>query len=210
MCCVMSSKPYIACSVFHARSCCLAALIAGCVNNAPTQEKDTSREKTALPPTMVSYPNGAALVVDPSQCRVARVQEASVWTRHLEGCEGLLAAAIAPDSIAAIRLPKAIVSFSPEGTEAWRVTTPTAPTSLFAPTVTRDSLVVVAHDKQLVVAYRKGQEAWRVALSASESLTAPPVGNQTEGVLLLTLSGVRAIGADGSLRWTNRPSGEHP
>jgi hypothetical protein len=155
-------------------------------------------------PRIASYPSGGAFVGDPAACSVSRVHEETKWTRTLAGCEGGLEVAVALDSIAIARTAAVLVGFDPDGSEVWHVTpgAPPPPAVLAAPTVTRDSSVVIAISPDQVVSYRKGREAWRFVLPPNDALVAAPLANQTEGVLLLTRRGVRAIGADGMVRWS--------
>jgi hypothetical protein len=154
---------------------------------------------------LASYPNGGALVADPTTCNVSRVHETVRWTRNVSPCDQTLEVAVALDSTAVVRSPAMLIGYDVDGNETWRLPAsqplPNAPLSGVA--VTKDSVVVVAESAQLVVAYRKGKEVWRFVLPASDPIVATPIGNQTEGVLVASARGVRSLGADGSLRWAS-------
>jgi hypothetical protein len=175
--------------------------------SAPASAGIVPAAKRTSAPHVGTYPNGGALVVEPSTCSVTRVMDTVRWTRSVAPCDQSVEAVVALDSTAIVRTPEALLGLDPDGSELWRVplADPPPPAPLAAPTVTRDSLAVIAMSPQLVVAFRKGREAWRVTLPASDALIAAPTGSPTEGVLLASARGVRALGADGSLRWSTAP-----
>jgi outer membrane protein assembly factor BamB len=126
------------------------------------------------------------------------------WHASLPRCGGITEVVIARDSTAYVRTSFGLHAFTVEGSERWRMSVGGSPVprNIFTPTVTPDSLVVVASSPRVVIAFRPdGQESFRFTLPDNESLVTAPLGNNTEGVLLLSSQALYALGADGTLRW---------
>jgi hypothetical protein len=135
------------------------------------------------------------------------------WRAMLPRCGGVAEPVIARDSTVYVRTTYGLHAISVNGVERWRmaVSANPVPRGVFAPTVTADSMVVVASSTRVVVAFKPdGQEGFRFTLPDDESLIAAPVGNSTEGILLLSTQAIYALGADGTLRWRKASANTGP
>ena len=155
---------------------------------------------------VVAYPGGMALVGDVGQCEVMQVGGGAgvTWRRSLAPCDGRLAIAVAPDSTAYARTASALVAFSMNGAERWRIAVGSepVPAAIFAPATTLDSLVVVASSSHAALAVKgDGSEAWRFRVSEDEPIVAPPAPGGGEGALVLTVRAVYLVGSDGGVHW---------
>jgi hypothetical protein len=181
----------------------------GDVETTPTSKTNASgafRSDETPQRKIANFPGGAALVADPAQCSVSMLdgEQGVRWHAALPRCGGIADLVVAHDSTAYVRTLMGLHAFSIDGGERWRIAVGAnpVPRSIFAPAVTPDSAIVVASSTRVVVAFRPdGQEQFRFQLPDDETLIAPPVGNATEGVLLLTSQAVYALGAEGQVRW---------
>jgi hypothetical protein len=157
--------------------------------------------------TMAPFPSGAVLVTDATTCTVSRfegISKGALWSVILPQCEGVLEAAIAPDSVSFVRTPTALVAIGPDGKERWRLSVGNEPLprGLMVPAVTLDSMVIVASTSRVVMAFKnEGVQAWRFSVGEDETLVAPPLGSRGEGVFLLTNRAIYNVGSDGTLRY---------
>jgi outer membrane protein assembly factor BamB len=157
--------------------------------------------------TMAAFPGGAVLVGDPVTCAASRFEattKGAMWSVVISLCEGIMVAAVAPDSVSYVRVRGALVAIDANGKQSWKIPVGDEPIpgALLAPAVTLDSRVVVATGSRVVVAFKNdGTQAWRFGVAEDEVLVASPMASRGEGIFLLTNHAVYNLGADGTLRF---------
>lgn len=197
-------------------SLCVVATGAACNRPPPpgsgavetTGEKpDNAGSAGGRAQTMAAFPGGAVLVGDATNCTASRFEsgaKAAVWSLMIPLCDGVMEAAVAPDSVSYVRVRRALVAIDLNGKETWRlaIDTDPVPWALLAPAVTLDSLVMIATGTRSIVAYKNDStQAWRFGVAEDEVLVASPIGSRGEGIYLLTNRAVYNLAADGTLRF---------
>lgn len=193
------------------------AILAGCGERTPPtgsgalETTPTGSASRPLAPALASMPvaltflNGSVLTTNPKACRIALLRDGTtLWERETSGCGGLLEACIAMDSVVYVRTEKELTAFAPDGTLrfATKLSDPSPPRALAAPSSLADSRVAIATtSKTLVVYERDGSVSWSFSPPSDEVLIASPVGMKTEGIILMTSQGVYYLGAGGETRW---------
>jgi hypothetical protein len=176
----------------------------GAVETTPSASSaPASAQARAMPRTVVGFPGGAVLDVDPARCELRVIDDHGPrWVRELPGCRGVLSATIASDSTVYVRTRDSLRQFSFEGDQRWSVPVSEVDREIAHPTTLRDSRPVLATSpREITVFSSTGNPAWRFALPAGEVLGAGPSGLAMEGVVLASRNAVYVVGSNGQLHF---------
>lgn len=182
----------------------------GAIETTPTNAAPIPTSESTSVPTILAYPNGAVVTIDPKACRISFERDGTIrWDHEISGCGGLLEGTVAMDSMLYVRDPKTLSSFDPDGALRWAARLADAPPhGLAVPAALPDSRVVIAATTKSVVVYeRDGKVSWSFSPPSDEILVAAPAGMKTEGIILMTSRAVYYLSAAGEVRW--RAAGQH-